>query len=72
MYFDIFTTNHYCSLYKPLRFAFPINGDCLNQFDGVEKDGKLIVKALVAAAPTADIYMNEEKAFLTEHTLKRN
>lgn len=53
----------YFALRKPVHFVFPIDGDCLNQYDGIEKDGKLVVKALVAAAPDADIYINEEKAF---------
>ena len=53
----------YFALRKPVHFVFPIDGDCLNQYDGTEKNGKLVVRALVAAAPDADIYINEEKAF---------
>ena len=53
----------YFSLRKPVHFVFPIDGDCLNQYDGIEQDGRLVVKALVAAAPDADLYINEEKAF---------
>ncbi len=53
----------YFALHKPVHFVFPIDGDCLNQYDGIEKDGKLFIKALVAAVPDADVYINEEKAF---------
>ena len=45
-----------------LRFVFPIDGDCLNCYDGKEVDGVLYVDALVAGKPNAEIYVNEVKA----------
>lgn len=55
----------YLALHKPVHFVFSIDEDCLNQYDGTEKGGKLILHTLVAAAPDAEIYTNEEKAFFS-------
>lgn len=50
---------------KKTYFEFPIDGDCLNSYDGVMKDGVLTIKARVRADETSDIYINEIKAVKT-------
>ena len=43
---------------KPLHFVFPIDGDCLNAYDGiVTKDGLEII-AKVSAMPGKSIKIN--------------
>ena len=32
-----------------IRFLFPVDGDCINAYDGYEKDGMLYVKVVVKA-----------------------
>lgn len=45
-----------------IRFIFPIDGDCLNEYDGLQKDGVLTIKVKVFACPDADLTVNETKA----------
>lgn len=67
---DYFNTN------APMRFISPIDGDCLNIYDGVKKDGYLTIPVRVYASSNADIYINEKKAeydgeyFVSEVPLK--
>lgn len=44
---------------RKIRFAFPIDGDCLNIYDGVEKDGALWVKVKVEADKDSKIEINQ-------------
>ena len=44
--------------YDPVFFKFPIDGDCLNAKDGVERDGVLYIKPIVKAADNAEITVN--------------
>ncbi len=46
-----------------IRFAFPLDGDCLNKFDGTEKDGVLFVKVKVQADKNSKIEINQIPAF---------
>jgi len=47
---------------EPIHFVFPIDGDCLNIYDGSMKKGYLTIPVKVEAPDDADIYINEEKA----------
>ena len=44
--------------YDPVFFEFPIDGDCLNAKDAVERDGVLYIKPIVKAADNAEITVN--------------
>ena len=46
-----------------VRILFPMDGDCLNGYDGRVEAGKLVIRVLVAAEPEAELYINEEKAY---------
>lgn len=46
---------------KPVRFSFPIDGDCINSGDGVRKGNDLIVKVKVCAPAGAEIFVNDVK-----------
>nr|MBQ4319931.1 hypothetical protein [Clostridia bacterium] len=46
----------------PVRFEFPLDGDCLNIRDGFMKNGYLTIKVKVQAPVNADIYIDEQKA----------
>lgn len=43
---------------RPLHFIFPIDGDCLNSYDGTACGEGLKIKATVSAAPGADVSIN--------------
>lgn len=45
-----------------VRFAYPIDGDCLNIYDGEMKKGYLTITVKVEAPADADLYIDEEKA----------
>lgn len=46
-----------------IYFEFPLDGDCLNKYDGtVNDDGSLTIVARVKASETSDLYINEVKA----------
>jgi len=48
---------------KAFRFEFPLDGDCVNKYDGVEHDGILTITArVVTGNGTDDVYINEKKA----------
>lgn len=49
---------------REISFIFPIDGDCLNEFDGAERDGCLWIKARVKADKNAKIEINENPAGL--------
>ena len=42
----------------PVHFTFPIDGDFLNRYDGVEKDGSLTVKVRLKAPFDAELSVN--------------
>ncbi len=42
-----------------IRFAFPLDGDCLNIYDGTERDGALWVKVKVEADSGSKIEVNQ-------------
>ena len=42
----------------PVHFVFPIDGDCLNRYDGCEKDGVLTVPVTVWAPYNANVTVN--------------
>lgn len=42
-----------------IRFAFPLDGDCLNIYDGIEKDGALWVKVKLEADKNSKIEVNQ-------------
>ncbi len=42
-----------------LYFQFPLDGDCLNQYDGEEHDGELLIKARVCGMPGGQVFVNE-------------
>ena len=46
----------------PVRFEYPIDGDCMNIYDGVMKDGYLTITVKVAAPADAELYIDEQKA----------
>lgn len=43
---------------KPLHFIFPIDGDCLNSFDGIVTKEAFKIKAVVFAAPGSHVTVN--------------
>jgi len=45
-----------------INFIFPIDGDCVNEYDGFVKDGVLYVNARIDAPENEEIYINGEKA----------
>ena len=45
--------------YDPVFFQFPIDGDCLNRYDGKEKDGALYIPVRIKAADNAQITVND-------------
>lgn len=45
-----------------MRLIFPIDGDCVNFYDGKELNGNLIVSVLVQDQSGREIYINGEKA----------
>lgn len=47
---------------KQFRFAFPLDGDCLNIYDGEIKGGFLTIPVKVKAPINADIWIDEIKA----------
>ncbi len=51
---------NYIEHQKSLRFIFPIDGDCLNEYDGQIKDGKLCVK--IRLFSSCDVTVNGQKA----------
>lgn len=46
----------------PVRFIFPIDGDCLNGADGAREGSDLVVPVQVAARQDADLYVNGQRA----------
>ncbi len=48
----------YFSHSAALRFVFPIDGDCLNAYDGKEEDGILFITARVEAAADTTVMIN--------------
>lgn len=52
----------YFKLNDPIRFVFPIDGDCVNERDGVSERGAVLVTAKVAAPEGHDITICGEKA----------
>ena len=42
----------------PVHFVFPIDGDCLNCYDGCERDGALLVPVTVWAPYNAQVTVN--------------
>ena len=47
---------------ESIQFVFPVHGDLLNEYDGVETDTTLTVPVTVEAQDGADIYINGVKA----------
>ncbi|MEG2597541.1 MAG: hypothetical protein RR977_03850, partial [Oscillospiraceae bacterium] len=48
---------------ETVGFVFPIDGDCLNEYDGaLHPDGSLTITATVQAPQTADLWINGVKA----------
>lgn len=45
-----------------IRFAFPLDGDCLNVFDGEEKGGALWIKVRIEARESEKIEVNQIEA----------
>ena len=43
---------------ESIQFVFPVHGDLLNEYDGVETDTTLTVPVTVEAQDGADIYIN--------------
>ena len=39
--------------YDPVFFEFPIDGDCLNRYDGEERDGVLYIPVRIKGADNA-------------------
>ena len=56
----------YFNTSSPVRFVYPIDGDCLNIYDGAVKDGFLSITATVKAPYGADISLDEKKADYTD------
>lgn len=54
--------NDYFMKNAPIRFVFPINGDCVNGRDGRLCDDGLVIPCTVKAAPDAEVYINGERA----------
>ena len=52
--------HQYIELNEKTRFVFPIDGDCLNEFDGEKKDGKIFVE--VKLQSDKDLEINGIKA----------
>ena len=52
----------YFNTASSVRFIFPIDGDCLNIYDGEMKEGYLAVKAKLEAPANSDIYIDNKKA----------
>ena len=52
----------YFNASEPIRFIFPVNGDCLNAADGKTAGAAIKVTVSVAAPPDGDIYINGKKA----------
>lgn len=50
---------HVCD---PVSFVFPIDGDCLNRYDGREEDGVLYITVKIRAAENADLRINGQPA----------
>ena len=46
----------------PIRFVFPINGDCVNERDGRAADGGVYVNVKVKAPEGCDVYVGGSKA----------
>ncbi|MEA4832594.1 MAG: hypothetical protein VB118_08270 [Oscillospiraceae bacterium] len=47
---------------KEFYFVYPLDGDCMNVYDGAEKDGALNITARVAAPAGKKIMINENEA----------
>ena len=47
---------------SPIRFVFPINGDCVNERDGRKGDDCVYVNTKVAAPANAEVYIGKQKA----------
>lgn len=52
----------YLNKKSPVRFVFPIDGDCVNGADGDCVNGLLTITAKVTAPKDADVYVNGKKA----------
>jgi len=46
----------------PIRFRYPLDGDCLNTYDGTVMNGWLTVPVGVEAPDGAEVYIDEKKA----------
>ena len=54
---------NYFSNDKEMYFSFPLDGDCLNEYDGrVTDDGNLVITARVKAPEGRNILINEIEA----------
>ncbi len=53
-------------LSSPVHFVFPIDGDCLNIYDGVEKDDVLYINVKIAAPKNAVLTLNGKPAVYDE------
>ncbi len=53
---DPFFTN------SPIRFVFPINGDCVNACDGMLQDGQLALPVTVAAPENSEVFIQGLRA----------
>ena len=47
---------------QPVRFVFPIDGDCINSADGKRDGNDLLVTVKVAAPESAEVYVNDVPA----------
>ena len=45
----------------PIRFRYPLDGDCLNTYDGTVMNGWLTVPVGVEAPDGAEVYIDEKK-----------
>ena len=52
----------HCLTDSPIRFVFPLHGDCVNERDGRESDGCVYIRARVAAPADAEIYIDKQRA----------
>ncbi len=52
--------------HDPVSFAFPIDGDCLNKFDGREEGEALVICVKIRAAENARISVNGREAVFCE------
>jgi len=52
--------------HDPVSFAFPIDGDCLNKYDGREEDEALVITVKIRAAENAVVSVNGRAARYSE------